>query len=166
MPEHTTDGLTIRPATMDDYDEICRLMAQIDRFHRDAHPQYFQEAIPARDRDFLQSYVVDDERDLFVAAQDGRLNGAVTVEVRAAPDFPIFRPRSYVVIDTLVVDEDARSRGIGQVLMQTAHEWGKARGISEFELSVFAFNEGAIRFYRKLGYEISRHKMVWHGPED
>ena len=166
MLKNTSDGLTIRPATLDDYDEICRLIAQLDKFHRDVYPQYFREAIPTRERDYLESFVVDEERDMFVAEQDGKLSGAVTVEVRNVPDIPIIRPRSYVMIDTLVVDEDSRSRGIGQALMKTAHEWGKARGIREFELGVFAFNEGAIRFYEKLGYEILRHRMVWNMPED
>jgi ribosomal protein S18 acetylase RimI-like enzyme len=166
MLQNTVDGLTIRPGTMDDYDEICRLMAQIDKFHRDRFPQYFREAVPTRERAYIETFVVDEERDMFVAEQDGKLSGAIMLEVRSVPDIPIAQPRSYVMIDTLIVDEAVRGTGIGQSLMRVAHEWGKARGISEFELGVFAFNERAIKFYEKLGYEILRHRMVWNMPKE
>lgn len=164
--KNAIDALTIRPGTMDDYDEICRLMAQIDKLHRDEFPQFFREAVPSRERDFLESFVVDEERDIFVAEQDGKLSGAIMVEVRFVRNMPILRPRTYVMIDTLIVDEEARSTGIGQALMRAAHEWGNARGISEFQLKVYAFNERAIQFYQKLGYGIWQHGMVWNMPEE
>lgn len=164
--KNTIDRLIIRHATMDDYDEFCRLMAQIDKFHRDEYPQYFREAVPTREWAYLESYVVEEERDMFVAEQDGKLSGAITVEVRSTPDIPIIQSRKFVLIETLVVDEDSRSSGIGQALMKAGHKWGKARNISEFRLGVYAFNERAIKFYQKLGYDFLHHLMVWNMPEE
>jgi len=166
MPNNITDKFTIRLFTMDDYDEVCRIVAQLDKLHRDVYPHYFREAFPTRERDYLETFVTDDERAMFVAEQDGKLGGSIAVEVRHAANIPILQPHSYVQIDELIVDEEARGSGIGQALMQAAHEWGQARGITEFNVGVYAFNEDAIRFYKKLGYEISRHVMVRNLPRN
>lgn len=46
-----------------------------------------------------------------------------------------------------------QGRGIGSALMRRAEALAKARGAEEVELGVECDNEGARRFYERLGYE-------------
>jgi GNAT superfamily N-acetyltransferase len=43
--------------------------------------------------------------------------------------------------------------------MERAHRWALDKGVSEVELSVWDFNEGAIAFYENLGYKPTRHTL-------
>ncbi|MDH6522567.1 ribosomal protein S18 acetylase RimI-like enzyme [Streptomyces sp. SAI-135] len=55
------------------------------------------------------------------------------------------------VLETLVVDDEARGTGVGQALLGTARERLAALGIQIMKISVIAGNEGAVRFYRREG---------------
>jgi ribosomal-protein-alanine N-acetyltransferase len=55
----------------------------------------------------------------------------------------------------LAVAVGFRSRGIGAELMRAFTGTCMARGLRRIELEVRVSNEGAVRFYRRLGFEIS-----------
>ncbi|KAI9012890.1 hypothetical protein BC832DRAFT_548277 [Gaertneriomyces semiglobifer] len=48
----------------------------------------------------------------------------------------------------------ARNRGIGAYLMKILEKLGQRYGMRKSMLTVFKSNEGAIRFYRNLGYDL------------
>ena len=47
-----------------------------------------------------------------------------------------------------------RGQGIGRTLMREAEAWARDQGATDLRLNVWAFNEGAVRLYRELGYEV------------
>jgi ribosomal protein S18 acetylase RimI-like enzyme len=150
----------IRSATMRDYDAICALLAQVDALHRSAQPDQFAEAVPAREKAYLQSWLDTPDKQLWVAERDNAVVGLVMFYLRQTPDVPILVPRRFIQLDTLVVDAKQQRQGIGETLMQATHQWGRERGIRDIELGVWAFNEAAMAFYRRLGYEALYHKMA------
>lgn len=152
--------VTIRPATPDDYQAFCDLMAQIDALHREQEPTVFCEATPSRDRPFFDLWLQNHEYRIWVAEAVGQVVGVVMAELHHTPNFPILKPRRYVHVDTLVVDSNAQRQGIGQALMGAVHEWAESQGIHEVQLGVWAFNQGAIAFYEQLGYTTYAYRMV------
>ncbi|MHC4939822.1 MAG: GNAT family N-acetyltransferase [Planctomycetota bacterium] len=54
----------------------------------------------------------------------------------------------------IMVDEAHRGRGLGTAAMRAAEDLARKRGAAGIGLSVFAHNEGAIRLYERLGYEV------------
>ncbi|MHC4451637.1 MAG: GNAT family N-acetyltransferase [Planctomycetota bacterium] len=54
----------------------------------------------------------------------------------------------------IMIDETQRGRGRGTAAMQAVEELARERGCAGIGLSVFAHNEGAIRLYERLGYEV------------
>jgi diamine N-acetyltransferase len=152
-------AVEIRLATLADYEPICRLIAQVDAQHRLRHPDRFRAAQPVREKAFLQSWLDDTDKQIWVAEGNAGIGGTVWFAVCNTPDMPILVPRTFILIDTLVVDEHQRREGIGQALMEAVHQWGRNHNINEIELGVWAFNDIAIDFYRRLGYETVYHKM-------
>ena len=55
-------------------------------------------------------------------------------------------------ISELIVSKTARSKGIGQKLMQKIEKYFKSIGCEYINVDVFAYNKNAINFYEKNGY--------------
>ena len=55
-------------------------------------------------------------------------------------------------ITELVVSNNVRSKGIGNMLISKMEEYFKSLGCEYILVDVFAYNENAIKFYDKNGY--------------
>lgn len=151
---------SIREANEKDYEEICELFAELDAFHRVALPDVFQEsAEQVRSRKFISDIISDKNAVLFVAETNFQIIGLINIEIRKSPDIPIMVPRKYAVIDAIGVKERFRNSGVGKALMKKAHQWALEKGVNQIELNVWEFNQGAIKFYEKLGYKNASRKM-------
>ncbi len=152
--------ILIRPATIQDYPELCAIIAGVDTLHRRHLPNLFQEPDgPTRDRGYIQSLLADESVALFVAQAQDDVVGLVHVLVREAPPIPILVPRRYAVVDNLVVRPGFRRQGIGRALMNRAERWARERGAQTIELNVYEFNQEAIDFYRQMDYETLSRKL-------
>jgi ribosomal protein S18 acetylase RimI-like enzyme len=152
--------LTIRPATAQDYDDLCEIIAEVDEMHRQRFPYIFQKPPgPARERAYVLGLLADEDHGLFVAEAGGRVAGFLHVMAHDTPPIPILVPRRLAVVDNLVVRRDLRRAGIGRALMERAEQWARQQGATEIDLTVFEFNADAIAFYRRLGYETRTRRM-------
>jgi ribosomal protein S18 acetylase RimI-like enzyme len=153
--------LEIREAKAADYGEMCTLFDEGDAFHRQSLPHIFQEPTgPVRDRGYVLGLISDEAVGLFVAGAENQLVGLVCVIIRESPPVPIFVPRRYAVIDSLVVKARFRRAGIGRALVETAQEWAVTSGADSIELNVWEFNRGAVEFYQQLGFATASRKMA------
>ncbi|MBI3946986.1 MAG: GNAT family N-acetyltransferase [Armatimonadetes bacterium] len=145
--------LHIRPATMRDYPAICRIAAQADRAHAELLPDVFQaHAGPARTREWVAAYVDPPDADTLLAEVDGVVVGFLSVKAAAHPDYPIFRPHTFALVENLAVDEAWRRRGIGRSLVAEARRWTEMRGLEGIQLTVWVTNTAALAFYERLGF--------------
>jgi diamine N-acetyltransferase len=153
-------ALSIRPATIDDYDGVALVFDEIDALHRQALPHIFRAvAGHALERAYFESTIADPEMDWIVAEHAGEIVGFISVRVLHAADRPILAPRHFVEVDSLAVRADHYRAGVGRALMAAAERWVAERGLHEIELSVWEFNQGALAFYEELGYITERRKM-------
>jgi len=152
--------LIIREAVESDYDFLCELFEEGDAFHRENVTYVFQKPEgPSRDADYVNRLISDENVGLFIALIESRPVGLICIFIREAPTIPILVPRRYAYIDNLVVSQNYRHRGIGRALMAKAHHWTISKNVHEIELNVWAFNNQAIDFYEKLGYEVTSLRM-------
>jgi ribosomal protein S18 acetylase RimI-like enzyme len=158
-------AVTIRRATERDFTALSALWREADAFHAAALPDRFRApAGDARSRAFVVGELAREDAGLFVAEDAGRVVGFVRITAHRAPDVPCYVPRVWAMVEELVVGEGARRRGIGRLLMARAHAWAHERGLAEVELSVYAFNAGAIALYERLGYTVVSHRMARRLP--
>ena len=152
--------VSVRKATVDDYDPLCELFDEMDAWHRDNLPRIFQKpGGPVRERDYYFGLISDENVGLFVAETAGKLIGFVHAIVRDTPALPILVPRHYVIVDGIVVSSSYKNQGTGRILMNKIQDWALTKGASTIELNVYEFNEAAISFYEKLGYQTLSRKM-------
>jgi ribosomal protein S18 acetylase RimI-like enzyme len=152
--------ITTRTATAQDYDDLCRIIDQVDALHRENVPHVFRKPDgPVRERTYILGLLADTDHGLFVAEVEGQVAGFVHVTVWDTPPIPILVPRRLAIVDNLAVSRDQRRLGIGRALMQEAQRWAIEQGAAEIELNVFEFNQPAMAFYQSLGYETLRRRM-------
>lgn len=152
--------LTVREAVASDYDDLCALFDEGDALHRENLPRVFRKPQGAiRSREYVLDLISDEAVGFFVAQSGDRLVGLICVAIRESPDFPIFVPRRYAVIDNVVVRKTFRRAGVGRALMERAQAWAVAHAAESIELNVWEFNQEAVEFYRTLGYATVSRKM-------
>ena len=132
------EGLRVRTAEGADVTQLRELCRQL------GSPSS-EEQVRAR----FDAIETAKEHALFVAAESG---GAVVGFV----DVFVFRtiesdPRGE--IGGLVVDENRRSRGVGEVLMTRAEAWARKKGCAEMTVRSNVVRERAHAFYERIGYQ-------------
>lgn len=152
--------IRIREATVDDLPQLAALQVEINDVHVEALPHIFRSVVADPQTEaFLRPLVEDEGTTLFVAEEAGHLAGFVAVRMVDAPDTPIHVPRRWVSLDTVVVAQAFRRRGIGAMLVEHVHAWAQAQGVDYVDLTVFEFNNAASAFYEKLGYLTVSRRM-------
>lgn len=110
----------------------------------------FEKLPPPNDEEAVRlfSWIFDAQRaGALVAELDGRIEGlAIYYE-----GINSFRARPFLFLEDLVVTEAARGRGVGEALMAAIARKAVARNAARVEWAVLDWNEGALRFYRRLG---------------
>jgi ribosomal protein S18 acetylase RimI-like enzyme len=152
--------ISVRQATANDYNSLCELFDEGDSLHRDNLPHIFQKPNgAAREQDYYFGLIADENVALLVAEANEKLVGVVHAIVKNPPALPVFVPRRYAIVESIIVKSAFQNHGIGRSLMDKMQEWAIARGVTSIELNVYEFNETAISFYERLGYQTFSRKM-------
>jgi ribosomal protein S18 acetylase RimI-like enzyme len=86
-------------------------------------------------------------------ARDPRLRPTIDDTNVFAPYMYLEEPDSWYVCGVALYPEH-RGQGLGTQLMQLAGDQARQNGFEKVSLVAFAQNEGSVRLYQKLGYEI------------
>jgi ribosomal protein S18 acetylase RimI-like enzyme len=142
-----------RSATSADLLSLCALGEEVNLIHHAAWPEVFAPpGMPEGNRDHWARSVGKDDATTIVAEEDDSLVGFITVSV-ATESHTLLQPIRYAKVGSVGVTVARRGKGIGPKLMELAEEWAIEHGAVEVRLTVWAFNETALRMYAELGYE-------------
>jgi GNAT superfamily N-acetyltransferase len=130
--------LVLRAPVADDARDIASLLAQLG---------YPASAPDIPDR--LSAFGNSPSAVAWVAELDGGVVGLATAHVIRS----LHKSEVVAMLTVLVVDERARGKGIGRVMVQEAEEWAVRCGASAISLTSALRRTEAHDFYRRLGYE-------------
>lgn len=151
--------MQLRTASANDVLQICQLADEIAELHHGQAPDVFLPPDADRDREFWVSAIGQPAATVFVAADGDKVVGFITAKLWSGAAAPFLTQRIMCRIGTIVVSRDARRQGIGVLLIRGAEGWAAAQHAVEVRLEVFAFNEAAVAFYKKLGYDVQSQNM-------
>lgn len=144
----------IREAVASDRAELVRLLDEMKAHHRELAPDESRFHVDEDDLDAFAALVLGDPGILVMVAEgDGRL--LAFAELR-------YLAKSWgrsCEIDLLAVDASSRGRGIGTMLMRAIEGRAADAGVTGMRLNVSLGNDGARRFYERLGYEQSAVRL-------
>lgn len=144
--------MNIRRAKKEDIPQIEDLLYQVHKVHSDGRPDLFKAGGKKYTTEELERLIINDERPIFVAEDDGVILGHA---------FCVFQHNniSTLYIDDLCVSEKARGHKVGTQLYEFVLDFAKKNGCYNITLSVWACNESAKRFYEKCGLSIQKYGM-------
>jgi ribosomal protein S18 acetylase RimI-like enzyme len=142
-----------RKAGPGDFLGVRELIRGMDDFHHRLDPERIKPPEAALLAEPVFERFLSDERQLLlVAEQNGAVAGFVRAELQEPAEGRAHRRPRLVMIHELVVDPAARRRGLARKLVEEIEAWAIERGAPVVELGVYAFNAGALDFYRSMGF--------------
>jgi ribosomal protein S18 acetylase RimI-like enzyme len=135
----------------DDLGDMVGLSREFFDEYAAHHREFFQIDV-FQDSDAIGyfSRLLDmDRAAAFIAIDDDRIIGYITVHVREQP--PYWRIKSVGEISGLMVEREYRHRGIAGRLLAEAKAFFRERGVEDFTVYTAVANEPAIRFYQRHG---------------
>ncbi|MFD6446696.1 GNAT family N-acetyltransferase [Promicromonospora sp. NPDC060204] len=138
--------LTFREAERDDLERIVELIAD------DAVAATRTGTYGAAHVAGFEAVAASPDNELVVAESDGAVIGVM--QLTFIPGISR-NGASRLLVEAVRVDRALRGQGIGRLMMEHAHERGRARGCVLAQLTSDKQRPDAHRFYRNLGYEQS-----------
>lgn len=144
----------VRPAEPRDREALVRLRLENGQVHAALDPSVYRVPDPEAVREHFDARLTEADADqvLLVAVVDDRVLGLAEVSLDPPPPahqilLPV--PSAHLHI---VVDDQARGRGLGRRLELAAREWAAAHGAPQLIAGIQAGNQTAIAFYDRCGY--------------
>lgn len=157
----TAKPVHVRTATLGDYDVLVALFDELDEFHRQGRPDFFQPFDgPVRTRQQIEQWLSEPVSTVLVAERGADVIGLAVLLTRPISTFAGAVPRKVIELDNLVVRADQRGWRVGRRLLRTVVDWSRRQGATHVEGAVHAFNRDARRFYEAFGFSASVDRLV------
>ena len=161
------NAVIIRLAELNEREALCKLYHAFHQFHVRGVPDRLlslgepPETYAGSDLYLaLEKIIRDDDAAIFLAEVSGQPVGLAEVYLRQDEANPLRASYRYGYLQSLVVAEAFRQRGVGTRLVEAAHQWARSQGASEMRLDTWEFEQGPLEFYERLGYRTLRRTLV------
>lgn len=117
------------------------------------HYNHRKDLFKKKTKEELKEYVFEQIKNglkIIGYFNDNELVGYLGYEIKE-------KATKFIWIDELVITEKERGKGYGTLLMNEIKNIQEKENIQRIELNVFAFNESAVKLYKKLGYVEQRY---------
>lgn len=143
--------MTIRIACREDIPGLLRLLYQVGEVHHHIRPDIFRSgAVKYTEKD-LEQLLREDNRPVFVALEGENLLGYCFCCIEDCRGSTVLTDRVEIYIDDLCVEETCRGQGVAKALYHHVCAWAKDLGCAFVTLNVWCGNDGAMKFYEKMG---------------
>jgi ribosomal protein S18 acetylase RimI-like enzyme len=139
--------VTVRPASTDDLPRIVELQLELGEHHRELEPENPRYKIGEEQWTFLLDKAFENASSKFLVAVRGeQVCGFVRLSM-------VDKPWGLgCEMETLVVDRNLRSTGIGKQLLERAEAVARQAGARAIRANVLSRSTKGRRFYRENGY--------------
>ena len=138
--------------------ELEEYIISIDKDELDnLHPEY-REKMAILDLEEVKEY----NGKCYLAIEDNKAIGLIMgcIPIYEEYDYLDYKCPKRGEITELIVSKNARSKGIGLLLMKKLENYFMNCGCQYILVDVFAYNEIGINFYNKKGYHNRMHTMI------
>ena len=152
--------MNIRRAQKEDIGRILELLSQVLEVHAKIRPDLFISGTTKYSDADLELMIKDEKKPIYVAVDDEEVVQGYTFCQLQEPAFSsTMVPRKFFFIDDFCVDEKSRGQHVGEKLFEHVKSEAKRLGCYEVTLNVWSGNEGAERFYEKMGLSTKERQM-------
>ncbi len=150
--------MTIRRAKNNDIEAITNLLGQVLEIHAELRPDVFIHGTTKYTRAELEEKIGNDGAPIFVAEDDGKVEGYAFCVIEDHPATTNTRATKTLYVDDLCVDGNCRGKHVGKTLYDYVIAFAKSIGCYNVTLNVWEGN-AARRFYEKMGMKVRKTMM-------
>ncbi len=149
---------SIRAANFADLPQLNQMMYQLHEHHNLASPDLFKTPEEVEEEKSIASYLDNPECFVYVAQDEsdhciGFVSGHFCELIS-----PIVKSMIMGSIDEIYIDVEHRNNGVAQMLFDRLESSLKECGVQQIFVEVWQFNQTAVNFYNKSGFE---HHIHW-----
>jgi ribosomal protein S18 acetylase RimI-like enzyme len=155
----THSSVRVRAATEVDLEAIVELSSML--FHEDGGQRdpWMKVDWPKQEgAEYYLGHIRGEDSACLLAEAGVSAVGFLTGYLR---EWSSLRPVELAELASMFVLPAYRGRGIGQVLVDEFVAWCRDRGVERISVTAFSTNDGALRFYRRLGFEPRQVTLEW-----
>ena len=150
-------------------DELGPLFKAMHAHHRAGGPQALRfrsdDEAWARRRPHYEELLGSGRGHLLLAQEDGRVLGYAMVS-ETGGQATLATGDRMAELESLAVAEGERGQGVGRALMDAAYAVMRELGVTEVMLYVVEGNDGAVRFYERIGLQPYLRVMLGPVPSE
>ncbi len=157
LVRETTEGdsdmanVLVRPARRRDLEAIVELNHSLFQEDSGSRDPYTNADWPRQEgADYFSQHITENDSLVLMAESEEEPIGYLVGYLRRSYSV---RPVRLAELESMFVARNARSCGIGQQLVEAFLLWSHEREAQRVSVTAFASNEGAIRFYKRCGFE-------------
>jgi len=143
--------MEIRRAESRDIPGMIELLKQVGEVHHVIRPDIFRSGALKYTPAELETILRDETRPIFVAVEKDFVKGYCFCIHRDYESSTVLTDRKEIYIDDLCVDETCRGQGVAKTLYDYVCGYARECGCAFITLNVWCGNDGAQRFYEKMG---------------
>ncbi len=154
--------IRVRKAEKQDAPRIAELLCTIAQLHHEGRPDIYADGGAKYDITAVENKIKDDDEIILVAVDEkDYVLGYTMSKIYTTKDEGIVIGHKKMYVDDVCVDSAYRNLGIGKLLMVATKQKAIDENCHICELNVWAFNEGAIKFYESCGMTKQRIYMEY-----
>lgn len=146
-------------AKPEDLDAFYKVHHETTILHGTNLPHIFKKLAEEDEKKYLKCVLEDKNQKVYLTRYGSETVGYAIFAKKEQPP-TVFQQSTIGSIDSIGVLQGYRKRGIGQKLLTAGIDWFRGQGIEQIELNVYTFNNDAISFYTKNGFEVLSETMV------
>ena len=141
-------NIVISKLEIEDVKEAAKLVASLADYTLDKRPDIF---IPNYENweTNLRERIESSDYHMIVAKEDNNIVGTCVAEIKHLGDDEVTKRRDILFIEYIIVKDEYKRLGIGTAMLNHMKQFVKGNNISSLELTVWGYNEDAIKFYNK-----------------
>ena len=143
--------MEIRFASPADVPGIIDLLRQVGQVHHRGRPDIFRPDAQKYAPSQVLAMLDKSETPIFVALENGKVQGYCFCQIKTYYRDSVMADHSTCYIDDLCVDENCRGKRVGATLYDAVCKYARQRKCRSVTLNVWSCNDGALKFYEKLG---------------
>lgn len=143
--------MDIRKAVEKDAQRLYDLLAEVQQLHADGRPDVFISGTHKYGMENILKILTNPKTPVYVATENDYVLGYAFCEIKEQEKTRNLYARKSYYIDDLCVDKSCRGKGVGRALYEYVLECAKREKCDSVTLNVWHLNEGALKFYEKVG---------------
>ncbi len=149
--------MVIEKATKKDFKSIHAIFQEVHDHHLNGTVNTFKDVDPFTEDEFNIA-LKDKNTFLLVAKEETKITGFILATI-IEREGRHTKFKKTLHIDTIGTKKDFQNKGVGSALINEIKKVAKENKCDNINLSVWSFNDNAIKFYKHIGFQNQKINM-------